>query len=118
MSALPKVAFGLDLGDRLSVYAVLDTRGRVTARGRVPADRVGSTGVVAEVPPARVELEVSRRSPWISRLITGTGHAPIVANARKVNAVTRMQPSHGPASDPWRERPGAVPSPASPRPRL
>jgi transposase len=44
--------------------------------------------VLREFPPARVVLEVSTHSPWISRLITELGHTPIVANARKVKAVS------------------------------
>jgi hypothetical protein len=43
MSPLPKVTIGLDVGDRMWVYAVLDARGRVTARGKVPTDRAGLT---------------------------------------------------------------------------
>jgi transposase len=72
----------------MSVYAVLDAGGRVTARGKVPTDRAGLTAWLREFPPARVVLEVSTHSPWISRLITELGHTPIVANARKVKAVS------------------------------
>jgi hypothetical protein len=58
MPSLPKVAIGLDLGDRMSIYAVLNARRRVTARGRIPTDRAGLTAWLQDAPPGLVVLEV------------------------------------------------------------
>jgi transposase len=39
-------------------------------------------------PEMRIALECGTHSPWVSRLLTGLGHQAIVANARKIPAIT------------------------------
>jgi transposase len=39
-------------------------------------------------PRMRIALECGTHSPWVSRLLTGLGHQAIVANARKIRAIT------------------------------
>jgi hypothetical protein len=46
------------------------------------------TAWLAGSPPARVVFEVGTHSPWVSRLVEELGHTAVVANARKVQAVT------------------------------
>ena len=88
MTTHPNLTIGVDLGDRLSDSCVLNALGQVVARSRVPTDQAGITEWLRTYPEARVVLEVGTHSPWVSRLITSLGHTPIVANARKVKAVT------------------------------
>jgi transposase len=88
MTTLSKVTIGLDLGDRVSDDAVLNAGGEVVTRGRVPTDQAGLTAWLGSLPPAVVVLEVGTHSPWVSRLVEALGHTALVANARKVKAVT------------------------------
>jgi transposase len=88
MTTFPKVTIGLDLGDRQSTYCALTATGRVAARGHVPTDRAGLTEWLRPYRRARVILEVGTHSPWVSRLVSELGRIPVVANARKVKAVT------------------------------
>jgi len=73
MPTLPKVTIGLDLGDRVSDYAILNARGQVVERGRVPTDRAGLSAWLAGVPRALVVFEVGTHSPWVSRLVKNSG---------------------------------------------
>jgi transposase len=88
MTHFPKVTIGLDLGDRRSTYSILTAAARVAARGQVPTDRAGILEWLRPYRNARVILEVGSHSPWVSRLISELGHTAIVANARKVKAIS------------------------------
>ena len=61
----PEITVGLDLGDRFSHYCMLNSDGDA--------------------------LECGTHSPWISRLLTRLGHQGIVANARKIRAITASE---------------------------
>jgi transposase len=82
------LTLGLDLGDRVTHYALLDMQGRVTERGKVETTRDALRARFAALPPSRVVLEVSTHSPWVSALFGQLGHGVIVANARAVEAVS------------------------------
>ena len=82
------LTLGLDLGDRVTHFALLDMQGRVTERGKVETTRDALRARFAALPPSRVVLEVSTHSPWVSALFGQLGHGVIVANARAVKAVS------------------------------
>ncbi|MEO5961306.1 MAG: transposase, partial [Opitutaceae bacterium] len=42
-------------------------------------------------PGAAVAMETGTHSPWVSRLLTALGHPVIVANARKLRAISQSQ---------------------------
>ncbi len=83
------LTLGLDLGDRVTHFALLDVQGTVIERGNVGMTREALRERFAKLQPSRVVLEVSTHSPWVSALFGQLGHAVIVANARAVKAVSQ-----------------------------
>ena len=79
---------GLDLGDRFSRYAVIDGKGVVVDEGQVATKREALEELFGRERRLRVVIETGTHSPWVSRLVTATGHEAIVANARKVKLIT------------------------------
>ena len=82
---------GLDLGDRSHYVCVLDAAGQIIHEGPLPNDRVALTLLLAKYPAATVALEAGTHSPWISRYLTGLGATVIVANPRKLHAISRHE---------------------------
>jgi transposase len=82
------LTLGLDLGDRTTHFAVLDSDGQVIERGVIATTRDAMRKQFAACAPRRVVLEVSTHSPWVSALFQELGHAVIVANAGAVKAVS------------------------------
>lgn len=88
----PEQTVGVDLGDRFSRYCVLDQEGEVIEEGRVKTDREAWRQHWEGEPRQRVVMETGTHSPWASRLLQELGHQVIVANARKLRAITEMNP--------------------------
>ena len=84
-----KLTIGLDLGDRVSCYCVLDEEGEVIGRGEVVTERQPLQVVFGKFPPSVVALEVGTHSPWVSRVLEELGHEVIVANARQVQLISQ-----------------------------
>ena len=82
---------GLDLGDRSHYHCVLDAAGQLIHEGSIPNDRAALTALLAQYPAATVALEAGTHSPWISRYLTGLGAEVIVANPRKLHAISRHE---------------------------
>jgi len=78
---------GVDLSDKYSQVCVLDAAGDVIDEGRVRTTEAGLRNRFGSMPPARVIIEVSGHSPWVSRLLKDLGHDCIVANPRRVRAI-------------------------------
>jgi len=84
----PAETIGIDLGDKVSRYAIVDEEGVVVEEGSFRntvesiAKHFGKRG------RARVALEVGTQSAWISREFTQLGHEVIVANARQLKWIT------------------------------
>jgi transposase len=79
---------GIDLGDRVSRYAVIDEGGELIAEQKVATDRKTMGKLLAMHPRMRVVVETGTHSPWVSRLAEAAGHEVVVANARKVKLIT------------------------------
>jgi transposase len=79
---------GIDLGDRFSNYAVIDSRGRIIEEDRVATRRESMERLLSGHTPIRVVIETGTHSPWVSRLAAAAGHEVIVANARKVKLIS------------------------------
>lgn len=79
---------GLDLGDRRHHACVLDGAGEILAEEVLVNTREVLTAFGARYPKATIIMETGTHSPWISRLLTALGHPVIVANARKLRAIT------------------------------
>ena len=82
---------GLDLGDRSHYVCVLDAQGRIIHEGPMLNERVALALLLTQHPAATVALEAGTHSPWISRYLTGLGATVIVANPRKLHAISRHE---------------------------
>jgi transposase len=86
--AKPEMTMGLDIGDRYSHYCLLNATGDVEEEGRIQSTEAALRRHLEGEPRMRIALECGTHSPWVSRLLTGLGHQVIVANARKIPAIT------------------------------
>jgi transposase len=89
--AKPAMVVGLDLGDRWSHYCVLNDDGDVVEEGRIATTEAGLRRQFEGEPAWRVAMECGTHSPWISRLLKQLGHQVIVANARKLRAISHNE---------------------------
>jgi len=87
-SGPPNQTIGLDLGDKTSRYCVLDAAGAVKSERSVATTKSGMRQTFARIGHSRIALEVGTHSPWVSRLLQSLEHEVIVANARRVRAIT------------------------------
>lgn len=80
-SSLPTTkTIGLDLGDRMSTVTELDVDGQVLERRTIATSRESLLRFFKERPRARVVLEATTHSPWVSRLLAEVGHDVLVAH--------------------------------------
>jgi len=84
----PAITVGLDLGDRYSRYCLLNEEGEVVEEGRIQSIESAFRRHFEGEPRQRIALECGTHSPWVSRLLNTLGHQVIVANARKIPAIT------------------------------
>ena len=83
----PAITVGIDIGDRFSRYCLVKDV-EVMEEGRVRTESSALRRHFAGQPRMRIALECGTHSPWISRLLEELGHEVIVANARKIEAIT------------------------------
>jgi transposase len=88
VSTKPEMTVGLDLGDRYSHYCVLNADGDVIEEGRIQSTEAPLRRHFEGEPEMRIALECGTHSPWVSRLLSELGHQVIVANSRKIPAIT------------------------------
>jgi transposase len=84
----PEMTVGLDLGDRVSHYCLLNGGGCLVEEGRIQSTEAALRRHFETEPRLRIALECGTHSPWVSRLLKALGHQVIVANARKILAIT------------------------------
>lgn len=87
----PSRTVGLDLGDKFCHYCILDGDGEVMEEGRIKTEEGALRKHFENEQRMRVAMECGTHSPWISRLLAKLGHEVIVANARKLKAVTQEE---------------------------
>ena len=85
------LTIGLDLGDRCHHACVLDEAGEILAEEVIVNTREVVTAFCARYPGATIVMETGTHSPWVSRLVAALGHPVIVANARKLRAISASQ---------------------------
>lgn len=78
---------GIDLGDKVSRYVVLNEDGEVVEEGTF-RNQITSIEKHFRGEPRRIALEVGAQSAWIARQLKQLGHEVIVANARQVKWIT------------------------------
>jgi transposase len=82
---------GMDLGDRHHHVCVLDATGEILAEEVIINTREVVTAFCSRYPGATIIMETGTHSPWVSRLVAALGHPVIVANARKLRAISQSQ---------------------------
>ena len=87
----PSTTLGLDTGDRFSHYCVLNSEGEVMEEGRIRTEEKALRRQFEGEERMRIAMECGTHSPWISRLLEKFGHEVIVANARKIRAITSSE---------------------------
>ena len=87
----PEITIGLDLGDRFSHYCMLNSDGDAVETGRIQTTEEALRRHFEGKPAMRFALACGTHSPWISRLLEQLGHQVIVANARKIRAITASE---------------------------
>lgn len=87
----PTITVGLDLGDRFIHYCMLNAAGEVVEEGRIPTKEAALRRHFEGERRQRVAMECGTHSPWISRLLHKLGHQVIVANARKLRAISENE---------------------------
>ncbi len=84
----PAETIGVDLGDKMSKYAILNEEGVAVEEGSFRNNVESIAKHFGERSKARVALEVGTQSAWISREFAKLGHEVIVANARELKWIT------------------------------
>lgn len=79
---------GLDLSDKTSRYCTLDANGEVLGEGSIRNTEQGVRGHFEHLEPCLVAIETGTHSWWMGKLITELGHEVVVANTRKVRAIS------------------------------
>jgi transposase len=82
-----RLTVGLDLGDRVSHFVVLDESGEVVEQGQVATREEALRRRFRGRARMRIAMETGTHSPWVSRLLEGCGHEVIVANSRKLRLI-------------------------------
>jgi len=91
LPAAGQFTLGLDLGDRRHHVCVLDAAGQMVRDGSLGNTRPALAQRMTEFPHATVALEAGTHSPWISRFLEERGAKVIVANPRKLHAISRHE---------------------------
>jgi transposase len=79
---------GVDLGDKRSRVCVLDSEGKILDEGSVVTSKAGFEHRFKTMQSSRVVLETGTHANWVHDLVKQFGHEVIVANARKVRAIS------------------------------
>jgi transposase len=87
----PERTVGLDLGDRYSHYCIVTGGGECMEEGRIQSTEAALRKQFGNEEPLRIALEVGTHSPWVKRLFEQLGHQVIVANTRKIRAITSSE---------------------------
>lgn len=78
---------GVDLGDQMSHWCILDAQGDVLSEGTVRTTEAGFGEQFRGMARATIVIETGTHSPWVSRYLEKLGHEVLVANARQVRVI-------------------------------
>lgn len=79
---------GVDLGDKRSQVCVLDSEGKIVDEGSIVTSKAGFEHRFKTMSTSRVVLETGTHANWVHDLVKEFGHEVVVANARKVRAIS------------------------------
>lgn len=93
MQKVTRWTIGLDLGDRISRFCVLDAEtGEVTQEGAVKTERcVLEQWLRERSERSTIVMEAGTHSPWASRLVEACGHESLVADPRELAFIFRSK---------------------------
>ncbi len=77
-------SIGMDLGDKRSRICVMDAEEKIITEGWVTTIKTAMRRRFSDFPRARVVIEASTHSAWVSRVLEECGHEAVVANPREV----------------------------------
>ena len=86
---------GIDLGDKVSRYCIVDQDGEVMEEGSF-RNQASSIAKHFGGEPRRIALEAGAQSAWISRELKRLGHEVIVANPRELKWITSSDTKNDP----------------------
>ena len=79
---------GMDLGDKQSRVCVLDEAGDIAEEGSVSTSASALARKFKGLDPHRIVIETGTHANWVHDLLVSFGHEVVVANARKVRAIS------------------------------
>lgn len=80
---------GVDLGDKDCRYCSLDGGGDAVEKGRLKTTQTGFRRRFEHMEPAQVVIETGTHSPWVAELLSSLGHEVLVADARRIELISR-----------------------------
>jgi transposase len=80
---------GVDLGDKDSRYCTLDATGEVVEQGQLKTTQEGFRRRFESTKPAKILVETGTHSSWVAELLGSFGHEVIVADARRIELISR-----------------------------
>src|SRR5260370_24831759 len=98
LSKMPKQVgetIGIDLGDKVSRYCIVDHSGDVVEEGSV-RNQASPVEKHFGGEPRRIALEAGAQSAWIGRELNRLGHEVIVANPRELKWITSSDTKNDP----------------------
>lgn len=90
-TVLGRFTIGLDLGDVHHYVCVLNSPGEIVRSASMANTRPALSRLMQEYAGATVAMEAGTHSPWISRFLQEQGAKVIVANPRKLHAISRHE---------------------------
>ena len=87
-NSIPAITIGIDLGDKFHAICVLDQEGIVLEQRSITNHKESIRRLSHKYPSARMVMETGTHSPWISRMLIDLKHETLVANARKLRAIS------------------------------
>ena len=84
----PAETIGIDLGDKMSRYLILNEEGLAVEEGSFRNSVESIAKHFGKRGRARVAMEVGTQSAWLAREFVKLGHEVIVANARELKWIT------------------------------
>ena len=83
------LTIGLDIGDRITHFCILDDQRRVVRRGKFATTRDGFARELGKLSPQKVVLEAGSQSLWVSHLLREQGHNVHVVDPRRVHQLVK-----------------------------
>ncbi len=82
---------GVDLGDKDCQYYALDGTGDAVEQGRLKTTQAGFRRRFEKMKPASVIVETGTHAPWVAELLSSLGHEVLVADARRIQLISRNE---------------------------